>query len=412
MDLGLERMLRACSLLDHPERRFPAFHVGGTNGKGSTSAMLERALLERDLRTGLYSSPHLCRWNERVRIGGEPISDDALEAALGRVFHEAPDDLTFFETLTLAAFVAFAEAGVDAVVLEVGLGGRLDATNVVASPLACGVTSIARGIGGRFLEHERLLGDTVPKIAAEKVAIFKRGAPAVVGPFPTEALVVARRGAEDVGAPLVVIDETPEPGRALLRVDGERGTVTLPDGRSVTLAPRLRGRHQLQNAAVAAAMGLLGGHSLGLRIADLERGIELAAWAGRMETLHHGGATVLLDGAHNVDGVRALVAALPPEHRGGALVFGALADKAFAPMLELLAPLFATRIFVAPEGRPAATHEDLSAVASGEWADSAALALDRACASSTHVVVAGSIYLVGAARAHMLGLARDPVLGL
>jgi dihydrofolate synthase/folylpolyglutamate synthase len=237
MDLGLERMLRACALLGSPERSFPAFHVGGTNGKGSTSAMLERALLERGLRAGLYSSPHLCRWNERVRIGGEPISDAALEAALGRVFREAPDDLTFFETLTLAAFVAFTEAGVDAVVLEVGLGGRLDATNVVDTPLACGVTSIAEGLGGRYLEHERLLGDTVPKIAAEKVAIFKRGAPAVVGPLPEAALAVARRAAETVGAPLVEVGEAPEPATALLSVEGDGGRVTLPDGRAVALSP-------------------------------------------------------------------------------------------------------------------------------------------------------------------------------
>jgi dihydrofolate synthase/folylpolyglutamate synthase len=374
--------------------------------------MLERALLERGLRAGLYSSPHLCRWNERVRIGGEPISDAALEAALGRVFREAPDDLTFFETLTLAAFVAFTEAGVDAVVLEVGLGGRLDATNVVDTPLACGVTSIAEGLGGRYLEHERLLGDTVPKIAAEKVAIFKRGAPAVVGPLPEAALAVARRAAETVGAPLVEVGEAPEPATALLSVEGDGGRVTLPDGRAVALSPRLRGRHQLRNAAVAATMGLLGGRSLGLTIADLERGVALAAWPGRMETLVHRGATVLLDGAHNVDGVRALVAALPPEHRGGALVFGALADKAFAPMLELLAPHFATRFYAAPEGRPAASHAELSAVAPGEWAESAAVALDLACSRAPTVVVAGSIYLVGAARAHVLGLARDPVLGL
>jgi dihydrofolate synthase / folylpolyglutamate synthase len=419
MDLGLDRMRHACSLLGHPERSFPAFHVGGTNGKGSTSAMLERAMLEKGMRTGLYSSPHLCRWNERIQIGGEPISDAGFEAALGRVFRDAPDDLTFFETLTLAAFVAFAQAGVDAVVLEVGLGGRLDATNVVDSPLACGVTSIAEGIGGRYLEHERLLGDTVPKIAAEKVAIFKRGAPAVVGPLPQEALVVARRAAESVGALLVeVTDEGAGEGAAtktstaLLQVEGDRGTVTLPDGRSVSLAPRLRGRHQLRNAAVSAVMALLGGQPLGLTAADVARGIELASWPGRMETLVHRGASVLLDGAHNVDGVRALVAALPPEHRGGALVFGALADKAFAPMLELLAPHFSTHIYAAPEGRPAASHAELSAVAPGEWAESAAVALDRACSRATHVVVAGSIYLVGAARAHALGLARDPVLGL
>jgi dihydrofolate synthase / folylpolyglutamate synthase len=412
MDLGLDRMRRACDLLNHPEERFPTFHVGGTNGKGSSSAMLERTLLEKGLRAGLYTSPHLCRWNERVRIGGEAISDEALEAGLGRVFRDAPDDLTFFETLTLAAFVAFTEAKADVVVLEVGLGGRLDATNVVPPPLACGVTSIATGVGGRYLEHERLLGDTVPRIAAEKVAIFKRGAPSVVGRLPEEAMAVARRAAETVAAPLVEIGEARGSSTAELRIEGERGYVTLPDGRQVVLAPRLRGLHQLENAAVAATMALLGGRSLGICEPDVERGVRLAEWAGRMETLQYRGATVLLDGAHNVDGVRALIAALPRDHRGGGLVFGALADKAFGPMLEMLAPHFGRRIYVAPEGRAAATLEDLASVAPGEWADSAAAALDLACSCATHVVVAGSIYLVGAARAHVLGLARDPVLGL
>ncbi len=398
MILGLERMHVACSSVGNPERSFDVFHVGGTNGKGSVSAMTERALRAAGYRTGLYTSPHLSTWNERIAVDGAAISDEAFEAALLRVFADAPEDLTFFESLTLAGFVAFRDAGVEACVLEVGLGGRLDATNVIEAPRAVAITNITEGLNGRFLEHERLLGSTVAAIAKEKAAIMKPGRPAVIGPMHPESLAVMREASARVGARLIEVCEP---------------DASLPP-------PSLLGPHQRINAAVAAALLRAGTPDAGsepvrrVTEAHIAEGVSQAVWPGRMEKLVHRGKVVLLDGAHNIEGVRAFLEAessleLPPNR---VLVFGALADKAFAPMLELLAPRFARRFYVAPEGRPPAPFEELCAIAEGTPMESAEAAIERGVEDADAVVVLGSIYLIGAARAHLLGLRRDRVLGL
>jgi dihydrofolate synthase/folylpolyglutamate synthase len=425
MKLGLERSYAALSALGDPHEGLTAIVVGGSNGKGSVSAMLERIAREAGLSTGLYTSPHLVRYNERVRLGGAPIGDDAFADALARVFSDAPDDLTFFETLTMAAFVAFRDARVDLAILEVGLGGRLDATNVIPSPLATAIVSLTRGEGGKWLEHADLLGDTVEAIAFEKAGIFKAGVPAVVGPLDLDAKRVVARRARAVGAePLWEVrgaaDAADELGLPRAAVDEEARSVRLPDGRALAIDTRLAGRHQLANAGVAAATALLASRRLPGLAGAIERGIVEARWPGRLErvTLPERGVDVWLDCAHNLDGARALADAYPsigvgPERT--TLVFGALADKAWRRFLEIVAPLAARRFYTEPGGRAPAPLEELARVAEGVSEPDPAVALARAIDETPRggaVLVTGSIYLVGAVGAALEGSARDPALGL
>jgi len=405
MRLGLERSIEAARALGDPHAKLRAFHVAGSNGKGSTSAMLERIAREAGLSTGLYTSPHLSKLTERVRVNGEPISDATLDAALERVMRDATGELTFFETLTMAAFVALADAELDVVVLEVGLGGRLDATNLIERPLATGITSISVGEGGRYLEHANFLGDTVAAIAREKAGIAKPGVPLVLGPLSAEAwesvLVVAHKVSALVLEPRVAAD----------------GALRLSNGETLLLRPLLGGPHQIENAAVAAEMAVAAA-SLGVRTSHIERGIAMASWPGRLESISFRGRTVVLDAAHNIDGVRALVRALPGLGIDAArtiLVFGALADKPFASMLGLLAPFAQRRVYAPPEGRAPALPATLAAIAAGETCETAMQAIERALAISAPgdtLLVTGSIYFVGAVRAWLLGIEADPVIAL
>jgi dihydrofolate synthase/folylpolyglutamate synthase len=431
MALGLDRTREACRALGDPQDALRTLHVAGTNGKGSVSAMLEAIARASGLRVGLYTSPHLSRFAERIQLGGAPIDDVAFASALGRVLADAPDDLTFFETLTLSAFVAFREASVDVAVLEVGLGGRLDSTNVVPPPLATCVTSITEGLGGRYLEHGALLGDTPAAIAREKAGIFKPGVPAVLGPLGAAAHAACVEVAREVGAPVWAIeldrDRSTVANEGVARVDAAwrdgRVHVELADRAGEAPAryvarPPLPGAHQRANAAVALAMAHLARGPLGLSREAIARGLESARWPGRLERVERGGIDVWLDCAHNLEGTRALVEALPelglaPSHT--VLVYGALADKAFEPSLALLAPHARDRIYASPEGRAPAPLEALRAIAEGEAVGDPVRAIERALASARPgdaVVVTGSLYLVGAIRAHLLGVAPDPVIAL
>ena len=391
MRFGLERMERALDALGHPERRFAVLHVGGTNGKGSTCAMAAAALGEAGLAVGLYTSPHLVRFNERIAVRGEPIDDGALAAALEEVrracpWHEAAgegDRLTYFEMATLAGLVHFARARVDVAVVEVGLGGRFDATTAVRPA----VTAVAR----INLDHTQLLGDTVEQIAFEKAGIFKPGVPAVVHAHqPPGVLETLRAEAARRGAPFEV---------AAPSWDGPVA---------------LRGPHQRGNAALAAAaLRTLAREGVALGEDAIASGIARARWPGRLEDLRG----VLLDGAHNPDGAAALAAALPVLHPGRPveLVFGVLSDKDHAGMLRALAPAARRLHLVAPATPRARAPGDLlaDARALGAAADvhaglaEAIACARRAAADGALVCVAGSLYLVGEARA-LLGPARSP----
>ncbi len=410
MRLGLERSLAAAAALGHPERELRAFHVAGSNGKGSTSAMLERVYREAGWVTGLYTSPHLCKLSERVRVRGEPISDEALDDALARVLRDAPGELTFFETLTMAAFVALASARVEIAILEVGLGGRLDATNLIEQPLAAAIVSITEGQDGRYLEHADFLGDDVGTIAKEKAGILKRGTPCVLGPVSPVARSAILQVAEERGAAPIV-----EP---VVERRGAVAEVRLPGGDVIALRPRLRGPHQLTNASIAATMAALAPAALRPTPKHIQRGIELAFWAGRQESIQHDGRCWLLDAAHNLDGVRTLVASqveLGWEPARTTLLFGALADKPYREMLSLLAPFAARFVFGPPGGRAPAPLHELAAIAPGAQASSAEHACELAAAVTPRgdtVLVTGSIYFIGAVRARLLGIEPDPVIAL
>ena len=421
MMLGLDRVEHALAALGSPHLALRAIHIAGSNGKGSTSAMIEAVARAAGLRTGLYTSPHLSRFAERIRLGGEPIDDARFERSLAAVLDHCRPDLTFFESLTVAAFHAFSEARVDLAVVEVGLGGRLDATNVIRAPLATAVTSIS-------LEHTAILGDTIALIAREKAGIFKPGAPVVLGPLAPEADAAITEVAARVGAgPITRVrrDGAWSPGVILARWEG--GVIDLhgPDEADrFHGAPALLGRHQADNAGVVIGLArCLARHHLLLDpVGATFAGITTARWPGRYERLPLAGpqVTVILDGAHNPDGARALAELLAADNPSGsparrALVFGALADKRWPEMLAPLAPLCARRYYTEPKGRAPAALGDLCALAPGEGIADPRAAIDRAVAESAPgdtILVTGSIYLVGEVRANLLGVAADPVIAL
>jgi len=378
MRLGLEPMREACARTAHPERAFPVVHVAGTNGKGSVSAMVEAIARSHGMRTGLYTSPHLCRFAERIRLDGEPVTDDALADLLGRALDEGPD-LSFFETATLAAFLAFRDAGVDVAVVEVGLGGRLDATNVIPTPRAAAITRIA-------LDHTDRLGTTLVEIAREKAGIAKPGLDLVLGPMPPDVRGAIDEVAHAAGATTTMLDES-----ALLpSVIGLAGT------------------HQKDNARIAAELG----RRIGAPTRAIEEGLARVRWPGRLEQI----GSVLLDAAHNPDGAEALAAhvrtlGIPPER--ATLVFGTLADKDWAPMLDTLAPLARSRLYVAPAGASRSAVDPSAMVA--RHTGTVSPSLPEALAASRQAgltLVAGSLVLVGQARALLLGLPRDPPVAL
>jgi dihydrofolate synthase/folylpolyglutamate synthase len=378
MRLGLGPMREACARAGYPEQALPVVHVAGTNGKGSVSAMVEAIARSHGMRTGLYTSPHLCRFAERIRLDGEPVSDDVLSALLGRALDDGPD-LSFFETATLAAFLAFRDARVDVAVVEVGLGGRLDATNVIPTPRAAAITRIA-------LDHTDRLGTTLLEIAREKAGIAKPGLDLVLGPMPPDVRQAIDEVAHAAGATTTLLDESaPLPSRV-----------------------GLAGAHQRDNARLAAELG----RRIGASARAIEEGIAEVRWPGRLERI----GNVLLDAAHNPDGAEALAAhvrtlGIPPER--AALVFGTLADKDWAPMLDTLAPLANSRVYVAPSGasRSAVDPSAMAARHSGAISASLAEALD-ASRQAGLTLVAGSMVLVGQARALLLGLPRDPSVAL
>ena len=320
---------------------------------------------------------HLSRFAERIRIDGEPVGDDVLAALLERALDAGPD-LSFFETATLAAFFAFREAAVDVAVLEVGLGGRFDATNVIPAPRAAAITRIA-------LDHTDRLGTTVVEIAREKAGIAKAGVDIVLGPMPEEVRAAIDAVAYAHGATTTSVDDEPVPAHL-----------------------GLAGAHQRDNARVAALLG----SRIGASTAAIEEGLGAVRWPGRLERI----GSVLLDAAHNPDGAESLAAYVrslgtPPSEV--ALVFGALADKDWGPMLDTLAPLAGARFYVAPAGaaRSAVEPSAMAARHPGALLPSVPDALAAASARSL-VVVAGSMLLVGHARAVLLGLPRDPPVAL
>jgi dihydrofolate synthase/folylpolyglutamate synthase len=327
---GLSRMERLLAALGNPERELRCLHVAGTNGKGSVCAFAESVLRHAGLRTGLYTSPHLVRFTERIRINGEEAFEEQIMESLRRLRfvtkHWSEEELpSYFELVTALALDIFARSGVDVVILETGLGGRLDATNV-APKIACAITPIG-------LDHTEWLGGTLSKIAREKVGILLPGVPAVSSPQDPEALEVLKTVAEEIGSPLDVITE--------------------PLKDSIHLG--LEGPHQRWNAALALRLVRAAGFSPGPEAVNA--GLGLVSWPGRFQRLvleeAFGGGELILDGAHNVHAARRLAETWKEAfgEKRCRLVFGALADKDPGAVLAELAPL-ASEILLVPVASP------------------------------------------------------------
>jgi len=403
IDLSLGRMQRILAALGHPEHNLPpVIHVAGTNGKGSTIAFMRAILEAAGKSVHVYTSPNLVRINERFRLAGTLVSDGELAAALAdceRANGDAP--ITVFEIETAAAFLLFSRHSADVLLLEVGLGGRLDATNVVERPLASVITPVS-------MDHVEYLGDTVEKITAEKAAILRPGVAAVIGRQADAALAVITRTAEEVGAPLHTLGQDwmvfEERGRLVYQ--DHQGLLDLP-------APRLFGRHQFDNAGTAIAALRAG--RLRVPAHAFDRGIVGAEWPARMQRLGGGKLCALapdcelwLDGGHNADGGRACAAAIADLEervsRSLVLVVGMLASKDVEGFLRNFTGL-ARRLIAVP------IHQDKSVPAeavaeiarrigiAADSCDSVEAALVRAAgldlAPPPRILITGSLYLAG-----------------
>jgi dihydrofolate synthase/folylpolyglutamate synthase len=370
--LGLDRISTLLERLGRPHHALPpVFHVAGTNGKGSTCAFLRAAIEASGGKVHMFTSPHLVRFNERIRIAGRLIEDAHLSALLGEVLDiSAAIEPSFFEVATAAALLAFARTPADACILEVGLGGRLDATNVVERPAACGIASLG-------LDHEQFLGSTLAEIAREKAGIAKRGVPLVSLAQPPEAQSVIMAVAKDLGAPLLL------EGRDW-RID-------------CALEPGLAGRHQRRNAGLAWAM-LEAQDELHVPRATFARAVAAARWPARFQQLENGpvGDTATwVDGAHNAAAAAALADVLAergPMH----VVFGILANKDAQGIVAALAPHALSLTFVPVPGHP---HHDPHALAERFAGRAAASLADALATLPAPRLIAGSLYLAGEALA-------------
>jgi dihydrofolate synthase/folylpolyglutamate synthase len=383
IDLSLDRLLRLLAQLGHPERQLPPIiHVAGTNGKGSTCAFLRAIAEGAGLRTHVYTSPHLVRFNERFRIAGSLVTDEALAGMFEHIEQvNAGAPITVFEVITAAAFALFAATPADLCVLEVGLGGRGDATNVI-TPSVCAITSIS-------LDHREMLGDTLELIAAEKAGIMKPGIPTVTGAQPAEVLAVL-----DAAGPVLARgrDWTITPDGTGLRFADAAGEVALP-------APGLLGPHQVDNAGIAVAA--IRAAPFGIR--DFA-GLAQAHWPARLQRLHgrlaaqvHG-RELWLDGGHNPGGGEVLAAVLAAWPGPTHLIVGMKLAKDTAEFLRPLIPLAATLWAVAePEQHQALPIEAIIAASGGVARPGPTVsdALRSLDATPGRVLICGSLYLAG-----------------
>lgn len=398
---GLEAMQALVGALRNPEARYPVLLIAGTNGKGSVAAYTDAAFRASGLRSGRYTSPHLVRVHERITVGGRPIPGKALARAITAV-RDAAETLvrkgvlsahpTYFEAVTAAAFLHFAARAVDVAVVEVGLGGRLDATNVT-SPAASAIVSID-------FDHQEFLGPTLAGIAAEKAGVMREGRVTVLGPLPDEARAAIEDAAREAGARLACADRD-----TTLRTRGDQVTVTTPTRTYGPLRP-LPGAFQHDNLRVAVRL-VEEARAAGVPVSlsRVKAGLARTRWPGRLERVP-GRPPLLLDGAHNPAGARALARELQTVGRAFVLLFGAMGDKAVEEMAEVLFPRAEVVVLTAPRMPRAAAPADLAARA-GRLAREArtepdlrrALALARRLAGPQRtVVVAGSLYLVGAVK--------------
>ena len=407
IDLSLDRVYAALARLGDPHRALPpVFHVAGTNGKGSTIAFLRAVLEAAGKSVHVYTSPHLVRFNERIILCGEEISDDRFIAALEKVDRAVGEEkLTYFETVTCAGFLAFAESPADYLLLEVGLGGRLDATNVINRPLAALVAPVD-------MDHEQFLGRTIGEVAAEKAGIFRKGAPAVIGRQSPEAMAVLLRRAEEQGAEPYAMgrdwDAFPDRGRLVFQDDA--GLLDLDP-------PRLPGAHQFDNAGLAIAALRAAGLSIDQE--RMSRGVVSAVWPGRLQRLTRGplidlasellidAPEIWLDGGHNPHAGRALARVMADMEarapRPLVLIAGMQTNKDAAGYFANFAGIVRRVIAVSADHDSAAPAQEIATAAAKAGlqalaGDTVVEAVRMACTETEiapRILICGSLYLAG-----------------
>lgn len=401
--LGLERIQTLLDRLGNPEKKFRSIHIAGTNGKGSTAAMIASILKEAGLKVGLYTSPHLTDFCERIRIGDRLIGPDEVMHLVRAIREVEEEPLTFFELATAIAFLYFAEKRVDPAVIETGLGGRLDATNVI-TPLVSVITTIG-------LDHTQHLGDTLEKIAFEKAGIIKSGVPVVVGALPAEAMEVVL---SIVKAQRSFLPDLTRP------FDKLRTTLSLlrrGEGRGLSLA----GRHQQTNAAIALKVVevLNEKKDVDIHAEAIRRGLANVRWPCRLETVQEK-PWILLDGAHNPDAMRVVAEYLQENLKGRRLkvLFGAMADKDLDGILAEIVPIADEFVFTAPKLKRAASPGDLANLVQ-KWdmkntvvegvGEALKFAIDRLNLDEV-LLVTGSLFVVGEARGRLQEAKGSPCM--
>jgi dihydrofolate synthase/folylpolyglutamate synthase len=397
IDLRLDRMNRALALFDHPEKQFPSFHIAGTNGKGSTAAMLHRILAQSGYRVALYTSPHLVSFTERIRVGDEEIAPDEVVALAQEIWDRilaADVPLTFFEFVTVMAFIYFARQKIDVALVEVGLGGRLDATNVVR-PVVSLISTISK-------DHEAYLGYDLLSIAREKGGIIKQRVPVVCGALPADVAALLKRIAEEHNAPSYFFDHDFTFSLKSEDLFDYRGL----NWRLVDLDVALRGKHQKRNAALALAGLEIAARDFPVNEAAVREGLKTVRWPGRFEIVQERPA-IILDGAHNGEGVGALIEALESFRgkRAVRLLFAAMEDKDWRLMLERLSEvvdeIVLTRVNMERCADPFHLNSQLCEQVPHRAIGYAPAALqyvmDRAAVDDI-VLIAGSLYLIGEVR--------------
>ena len=414
IDLSLDRMQRILHRLGNPERVLPpVVHVAGTNGKGSCVAFVRAIMEAAELKVHCYTSPHLVKFHERIRVSGELIAEDALSTLLEECESaNGTEPITFFEITTAAAFLAFARTPADYLILEVGLGGRLDATNVIDRPVATCITSIG-------LDHQQYLGETIAQIAGEKAGILKSSVTGIIGQMPQEARAAIEQVADRIGAPLTIADQDwqayEQQGRMVYQDN---------DGLLDLAKPNLPGLHQIQNAgnAVAIIRTLKDNR---LTDAAISKGVTSAKWPARMQKLGPGhlmqpNTEIWLDGGHNADAGGVLAIAFKQMHkRPLVLIWGMLNTKDAARFLAPLAPIVTACVTLAiPDEPNAAAAESLRDIATGfglkaETAGSIEVAIQKAAQMHDHprLLICGSLYLAGHVLALHEGIEKSGVSG-
>jgi dihydrofolate synthase/folylpolyglutamate synthase len=403
--LGLEQIRALVTALGRPDTAYRSIVIAGTNGKGSVAAIVERGLRAAGYRTGRYTSPHLVDLEERFAIDGRPISKDQLEGVAGRIRAAAASlssPPSFFEATTALALDVFRDEHVDVAVLEVGLGGRLDATNVV-QPVGVAITAVD-------FDHEQYLGSTIEEIAREKAGVIKPGSLVVLADNPPAVRQVVAAAAERAGAPMVFAPDHADAEWTM--VEGRaRMTLVTPRRRYGPLTLALRGRHQVANALTAVRLleELSATGAFAISAEAIVDALTTVEWPARLEYGSWRGRTVIIDGAHNPAGARALASYLLETHgRRLPLVVGVMRDKKIEAILQALAPAASHFVFTAASGSRAAAPSELAAIARTIAPDVPSVEIDSPKDALAHavtlgdpIVVAGSLYLSGEVRAEI-----------